>query len=102
MPNMRNAVCCTTKSQFSYLQFTFEDVHCEGMARNVALEKCPSCGADISDRAASNLYDSHTKLTGLAVNAAGNYSDFSSNYHSADNDFSSNYDKLRTETPEKE
>lgn len=61
----------------------------------------PPAGLENAYEAASDLYDSYTKLTGLAVSPTGNYSDFSSNYNSADNDFSSNYDKLETKTPEK-
>ncbi len=58
-------------------------------------------GLENAYQAVSDLYDSYSKLTELALSPTGNYNAFGSSYNSANNDFSTNYDKLGTIIPEK-
>ena len=47
------------------------------------------------------LYDSYTKLADLATNPTGNYSTYSANKSKVVSDFTTSYDKLKTQIPSK-
>lgn len=72
-------------------------------AVEVVIKKLQNCPEDLEEcyNSLNDLYDCYLRITNMAINPSGSYNSFTSEFNSVDNDFMTNYNKLKSKLPDK-